>query len=121
MEYMSARHDRLANMVRSLLTDGERNAVRDDDGMDDNTKSSHLSRVKRKIRGMQADAEDLRTHRPELYDQLHEAVCEKTIDGRIVNLEAEVQALRGRVDELESIHESASSTNNNNAEDTTRK
>ena len=105
-------------MVRSLLTDGERNAVRDDDDMDDNTKSSHLSRVKKKIHGMRADAEDLRTHRPELYDELHEAVCERELEDRLHSVEAEVRELHDRIDELEARQ---NNTNSNTTEDTTEK
>jgi hypothetical protein len=50
-------------MTRALLTDGERTAVRDDSEMDNSTKSSHLSRVRKKMGRMEEDARLLRQHR----------------------------------------------------------
>lgn len=102
--YMSAPGDSLRTMVRSLLTDGERQAVKDSDEMDANTKSSHLSRVKRKIERMRQDAADLKEHRPGLYDGLYEAVCKQTVEQRL-------QALERRVDDLEERTDNTSKTN----------
>ena len=107
---MSSADEGLRQMVRALLTSGERAAVRDSEDMDDNTKSSHLSRVKNKIRLMSEDSKDLKEHRPELYDQLHEAVCEEAVETRIENLEAEVHTLNKRVEQLESDREGGSDT-----------
>jgi hypothetical protein len=84
-------------MTRALLTDGERTAVEDDPDMDDNTKSSHLTRVRRKTVRMKEDARLLREHRPELYDDLRAAVVEQDMDERIERLEQEMEVLRDQV------------------------
>lgn len=89
-------------MVRALLTPGEREAVRDSEDMDQNTKSSHISRIKNKIDKMAEDSQDLREHRPELYEELREAVCEDSVENRVADLEDEVQRLDQRVTALES-------------------
>lgn len=88
------------NMGRGLLTDAERDAVqgREDDP---NKQSTYVSRVKNRMERVREDARLLRKHRPEIYEQLHEAVCEEEIDERIERLEHEVEELRGRLDEDE--------------------
>jgi len=91
-----AKHER---MTRALLTDGERAAVRDDPQMDDSTMSSHLSRVRGKMDRMEEDARLLRRHRPEIYEQLRDAVVEEELDERIERLEREVEDLRKRLDD----------------------
>lgn len=89
-------------MTRALLTDGERDALLGDEDMDDSVRSSHKSRVKRKLRDrMYDDARILRTHAPELYDVLHDAVCEEQIDERVDRLEEEVEQLRSQLEERE--------------------
>lgn len=80
-------------MVRALLTDAERRAVEDDPEMSHSNKTSHLARVKRKIGRLGDDADQLRAHRPEIYEQLHESVCREDIEDRITVLETEVQQL----------------------------
>lgn len=99
-------------MVRALLTDGERDAVRDADGMDDNTKSSHLSRVRRKFKRLAEDAELLQQHRPEMYDDMRASVCERPLEFRIEHMERQLDALDDRVDRLESHHPGDNNTNN---------
>lgn len=84
-------------MTRALLTDGERDAVRDAD-MDPSTKSSHLSRVRAKIPELREDAQLLRRHRPDMYQDVRDAVVEEEIDERIRRLEAEVAELREQLD-----------------------
>jgi len=84
-------------MTRALLTDGERDAVRDDDEMEAGTKSSHISRVRGKMDRMEEDARLLRTHHPELYEQLRDAVVEEELNERIERLEREVEELRNEV------------------------
>lgn len=86
-----------ARMTRALLTDGERAAVEDDSDMDGNTKSSHLTRVRRKTVRMKEDARLLRKHRPELYDDLRAAVVEQDMEEQIERLEQEMEALRDQV------------------------
>jgi len=85
-------------MTRALLTNGERAAVSDDPEMDDSTKSSHLSRVRGKMESMEEDARLLRRHRPEIYEQLRDAVVEEELDERIARLERELEQLRDRVE-----------------------
>lgn len=86
-------------MTRALLTDGERDAARDDPEMNASTKSSHLSRVRGKIDRMEEDARLLRSERPELYERLRDAVVEEELDERIRRLEREVEDLREQVGE----------------------
>lgn len=50
---------------------------------------------------MSEDTENLREHRPELYEQLHEAVYEESVETRITDLEAEVGTLKTRIEDLE--------------------
>jgi chaperonin cofactor prefoldin len=81
-------------MARALLTDGERRALDPESDMDQNTRSTHLSRVKNKIDLLAEDARLLREHRPELYERAHEAVCEEEIDERVERLEEQVEELQ---------------------------
>ncbi len=91
------------SVPRALLTDGERAAVRgDDDDMTASTRNAHLARIRKKIEKMAQDTRDLREHRPDIYDQLHEAVCEQSLDERITDLEHEIVDLEARLNELES-------------------
>lgn len=98
---MSAGEDSRRSMVRALLTDGERKAVRDSDEMASNTKSSHISRVRGKIERLRDDAELMRKHRPELYHDLQSSICDQGIEERLDDLEAEVSNLHERVYRLE--------------------
>jgi chaperonin cofactor prefoldin len=86
-------------MSRAFLTDGERAAVQDEREMDASTKSSHLSRVRGKMERMEEDAKILRQHRPELYEQLRDAVVEEELDERIERLERELEELRAKLEE----------------------
>lgn len=89
-------------MPRAILTDGERAAVRNDANMDESTRASHLSRIRRKLRErMATDAQLLREHEPEMYDLLHETVCEGTVDMRITELETRVEALEQQLKQLD--------------------
>lgn len=81
-------------MTRAFLTDGERRAIEGDEEMDDNTRSSHISRVKRKTERLRDDAEMLRTHHPELYQMVYEAVCREDIEERLESVEGELDQLR---------------------------
>ena len=80
-------------MVRAFLTDAERRAVEGDEEMDQNNRSTHLANIKGRFGAMQEDARLLREHRPDLYEQLHEAVCEEEMDERIQRLENQVEEL----------------------------
>ena len=87
-----------SRMARALLTDGERQALTDED-MDDNTRSTHLSRIKNKLERLSEDARILRENNPELYEQAREQFCEEELDERVQRLEEEVEALRSQLDE----------------------
>lgn len=86
-------------MTRALLTDGERDAIRDDPDMDASTRSSHLSRVRGKLDRLREDAELLRRHRPDLYDEVRNAVVEEELNERIERLEQEVDELRTQLED----------------------
>lgn len=86
-------------MARALLTDGEKRALDPDSDMDQNTRSTHLSRVKNKIDLLGEDARLLRQHRPDLYERAHEAVCEEEIDERVAQLEKQVEELQERLED----------------------
>lgn len=86
-------------MTRALLTDGERDAIRNDPDMDASTRSSHLSRVRGKLDRLREDAELLRRHRPDLYDEVRNAVVEEELNERIERLEQEVDELRTQLED----------------------
>lgn len=77
----------MSDVPRALLTDGERRALRPDSDMEEGTRSSHLSRIRRKIPKMREDARLLREHSPELSDGLERAVCEEHVDDRLDRME----------------------------------
>lgn len=86
-------------MTRALLTDGERAALRGDETVDHSTRSSHRSRVKKKLNDrMDEDARILREYAPDLYDRLHESVCEEQMVERVERLEQEVEELRAELE-----------------------
>jgi len=85
-------------MARALLTDGERKALTDED-MDDNTRSTHLSRIKNKLDRLSEDARLLREHHPEMYEDAREAFISEEIDERVDRLEREVERLQEQLDE----------------------
>lgn len=84
-------------MSRGLLTDAEKRAIRGDEE-DQNKSSTYISRVKNRMEQVKDDARLLRTHRPDLYEELHEAVCEEEMDERIQRLETEVEDLRSELE-----------------------
>lgn len=86
-------------MARAFLTDAERRAVKGDEEMDQNNRSTHFANIRGRMEAMGEDARLLREHRPDLYEQLHEAVCEEEIDERIQRLENQVEELSGENDD----------------------
>jgi len=96
--YMSQQSVTDSRMARALLTDGERQALTDED-MDDNTRSTHLSRIKNKLDLLGEDARILRENAPEIYEQAREEFCEEELDERVQRLEEEVEELRGQLDD----------------------
>lgn len=88
-------------MSRALLTDGEKKAVRGDEGINEGSQTTQLSRVRRKIEKMQEDAQLLREHQPEMYDDLREAVVGEELEDRMERLENEVEELREEVRDSE--------------------
>lgn len=86
-------------MTRAFLTDAERRAVRAESDMDRSNRSSHLSRIRGKMERMREDARHLREHRPELYEDLREAVVGEEMTARLDRLESEVETLRDQVDD----------------------
>lgn len=86
-------------MARALLTDGERRALDPESDMDQNTRTTHLSRVKNKMELLQEDARLLREHRPDLYEAMHESVCEEEIDERVERLEDQVENLQEQLED----------------------
>lgn len=84
-------------MSRALLTDGEKKAVRGDEDVNEGSRTTQLSRVRRKIEKMQADAQLLREHQPEMYDDLREAVVGEELEDRLERMENEIKELREEV------------------------
>lgn len=87
-------------MARALLTDGEREALTNDE-MDQNTRSTHISRIKNKLDLLGEDARILRENAPDLYEEAREEFCEEELDERIKRLEDEVEELRSQLSEDE--------------------
>lgn len=83
-------------MSRGILTDAEKRAIAGEIP-DENRTSTYISRAKKRIESeVAADAEFLRENRVDLYDLLHEAVCEQELAERVEELENEVEELRER-------------------------
>lgn len=86
---------------RALLTDGERDAVRDETDMDPSTQSSHRTRIRSKVDQLEQDGRLLREHWPEMYQEFREVFCEPQTDERINELEHLVETLREQNDRFE--------------------
>jgi polyhydroxyalkanoate synthesis regulator phasin len=82
-----------AYMSRGVLTPAEKQAIQGEED-DPNKQSTYIARVKQRMTRVEEDARLLRTHRPDLYEQLHAAVCEEEFDERIQRLEQQVAALQ---------------------------
>lgn len=80
-------------MPRAFLTESERRAVRGDEDMNPNSRSTYIARIRNRFEAMEEDARILRENRPDLYEQLHEVVCEEDIDERIARLEKQMAEL----------------------------
>ena len=62
---------------RALLTSRERELIEGGESTDDDLRYQAVSRVRRKIEDeLPTDVEILRDNHPQLYKELHEAVCE---------------------------------------------
>jgi len=62
---------------RALMTKRERELIEGESESDDDLRYQAISRVRRKIENeMTTDAEILREHHPDLYEELQEVVCE---------------------------------------------
>lgn len=94
---MSQAPERPDRMSRGLLTDAERKAVQGEE-TDQNKRSTYISRVKNRMGRVREDARILREHRPEIYELLHDAVCEEQMDERVERLEHEVEELREQLE-----------------------
>jgi len=87
-------------MSRGILTKSERQAVRGEEE-DDNKRSTYLARVRKRLKeNVREDARILREHRPDLYEELHAAVCEEEQDERIERLEEQIETLQEQVNAL---------------------
>lgn len=90
--------ERTETMSRGLLTDAEKQAIRGEIA-DENRASTYISRAKSRLQNELAeDARFLREHRVDLYDIMHESVCELEIDERVDELETQVQNTRAVVE-----------------------
>lgn len=89
------------SVVRALLTEAERQAVRGDEDLSQNQISTYVARVKQRMDAMREDADLLREHRPDVYERLHEAVCEEDIDTRVERLEEQVETLQAELEQQE--------------------
>ena len=86
---------------RGLLTERERDVVRGDEDVDEDTQSTLLSRVRGKISALGTDGRLLRQYRPEIYREAYEAFCVEDVDERIDRLEQEAEEQRERIELLE--------------------
>lgn len=62
--------------ARALLTEGERRAVMGAEDMSDNSKASHLSRIRNKLDRFREDARLLRQNREDIYEDACEAFAD---------------------------------------------
>lgn len=84
---------------RAILTDAERRAINPDSEMGQNARSTHLSRVKKKMELLKADSQLLREHRPGLFEEAFDIFSDHDMNERVARLEDQVEELR---DQLES-------------------
>jgi phage shock protein A len=86
-------------MARALLTNGEKKAIRGDSDVNEGSRSTQLSRVRKKIEQMRDDAQFLREHDEEMYDDLREAVVGQELEERLERMEEEIEDLRKEVED----------------------
>lgn len=91
----------MADIPRALLTRGERRAIRGDDDMDSNTRSSHLSRVRQKIPKLEEDVALLREHRPEDAAAIEDAICRDSVEYRLNDMDSRIGEIEHRLRQLE--------------------
>lgn len=84
-------------MPRALLTNGEKKAIRGDSDVNEGSRSTQVSRVRKKIEMMRDDAQFLREHDAEMYDDLREAVVGEELEERLERMEGEIEELREEV------------------------
>ena len=92
---------------RALLTPRERDALRGDEDMTDDTRRSLLGRVRAKVaHKLRKDVEIIRENDEELAALLHEAVCEEETEERLEALEEEIDEIRQRLDDTDDENDS---------------
>lgn len=97
----------MARIPRALFTDGERDAIRDDESMSDATRASHFSRIDRKIsERLPTDIELLRENCPDRASDVYEIVCEDDIDERLADLEDRVTTVEQQLDAAQNTNDS---------------
>ncbi|WP_129116075.1 hypothetical protein [Halegenticoccus tardaugens] len=87
-------------MPRALLTDREKDVIRDDESVDPATRSTLLGRIEQKIYAMKEDTQLLRTHRPDLATQLEEHVCSEVPRDQLARHDQQIQDLQETVEDL---------------------
>lgn len=84
-------------MPRALLTNGEKKAIRGDSDVNEGSRSTQISRVRRKIKQMRGDAQFLREHDEEMYRNLRDAVLDEDVERRFERLEEKIDELEREV------------------------
>lgn len=65
------------DQYRAILTTTDRERISGEADVPDSKKYEAVSRVRQRIKELEHDASLLKEHHPELYEELHEAICEQ--------------------------------------------
>ena len=73
---MSGEEDRSMDQYRAILTTTDRQRISGEADVPNSKRYEAVSRVRQRIEQLEHDAELLKEHHPELYEELQESVCQ---------------------------------------------
>jgi len=72
-----SQEQRYMDQYRAILTTTDRERISGEADVPDSKRYEAISRVRQRIKQLEHDAELLKEHHPELYDELQSSVCEE--------------------------------------------
>jgi hypothetical protein len=73
---VSGEEDRSMDQYRAILTTTDRERISGEADVPNSKRYEAVSRVRQRIEQLEHDAELLKEHHPELYEELQESVCQ---------------------------------------------
>jgi len=73
---VSGEEDRSMDQYRAILTTTDRQRISGEADVPNSKRYEAVSRVRQRIEQLEHDAELLKEHHPELYEELQESVCQ---------------------------------------------